>query len=296
MKRLILLVVTLGLLTGCFKRDNFEDITISTTVYPIHYIVDRLYGEFSEIESIYPDGVVVQLEQCTECSNYTLTDVQLEEYSKNDLFIFNSLLHEGSYVSQMRDTNEDLKIINSGDNLYKDDYYGLEEMWLDPFRLLTIARNIKIGFEEYLTNFYLEEEVNNNFEELKQELDKLGANMADMIKKGSSKEIVVSDDLFKFLEKENYGLTVYSLEENDDLSAKTIDTVKSLIKDGTIKYIYTKQYEEVNDTVKSLIEGTDVKIIELHTLTNLTEDELDNKNDYFSIMYENIELLKLELY
>ena len=40
----------------------------------------------------------------------------------------------------------------------------------------------------------------------------------------------------------------------------------------------------------------DVEIIKLHMLTNLTENEISNKKDYFTIMNENIELLRKNLY
>ena len=62
MKKIISLII-LGVLsltmTGCFKRDSFEDITIYTTAYPIQYITDYLYGEHSEVLSIYPNGVAI---------------------------------------------------------------------------------------------------------------------------------------------------------------------------------------------------------------------------------------------
>ena len=63
MKKLkILLLVSLSfLLTGC-KQDDFEDINIYTTVYPIEYITNYLYGEYSNINSIYPDGQAAEAE------------------------------------------------------------------------------------------------------------------------------------------------------------------------------------------------------------------------------------------
>ena len=41
--------------------------------------------------------------------------------------------------------------------------------------LLTLARNIKNGFNEYINNYYLKQNVENNFNQLKEELDKLGS-------------------------------------------------------------------------------------------------------------------------
>lgn len=299
MKKLLIIITCFICLTGCFKRDSMEDIDIYTTVYPITYITERLYGEYSDINSIYPNGVNVQLKNCEDnCSNefYTLTEKQLNDYSKTDLFIFNSLLYEGIYIKPMFENNKNLKIINATDNLTNNEFYGLEEIWLDPSRLLTIARNIKKGFSEYIDNYYLNQSIENNFEKLKEELDKLGSKLADTTKNADNKIIVVGSDTFKFLSKDKYGLTVYSLEENENLTNKTISDVKSLIEDGTIKYIYIKQYEEPNETINNLIKNTDVEIIKIHTLTNLTENEISNKKDYFSIMNENIELLKKNLY
>ena len=64
-------------LTGCFKMDDLEDIKIYTTSYPIEYITNYLYGEHSEIKSIYPDG--------TSIKKYTLNDLQIKEYSKTGM-------------------------------------------------------------------------------------------------------------------------------------------------------------------------------------------------------------------
>ena len=76
-KKLILslcLLFGVSLFTGCFKRDNLEDIQITTTSYPIQYITERLYGEYSTIDSIYPMGVNIQ--------NYELNKKQIKDVSK----------------------------------------------------------------------------------------------------------------------------------------------------------------------------------------------------------------------
>ena len=296
MKKIILLLLSILCLTGCFKRDTMEGINIHTTIYPITYVTEQLYGNYSNINSIYPNGVNVQLENCENCSNYTLTEKQLSDYSKSDLFIFNSLLYEGNYVKPMFEQNKDLKIINATDNLTADEFYGLEEIWMDPSRLLTLARNIKNGLNEYINNYYLKQEIENNFNTLKNNLDKLSSKFYDLTKNADNKILVVGNDVFKFFEREKFGLTVYSLEENENLNQKTINDVKKLIENGTIKYIYIRQYDEPNETINNLIKGTDVEIVKLHMLTNLTETEISNKKDYFTIMNENIELLRKNLY
>ena len=96
MKKLfsIFIVLTLAFMsTGCIKRDNMEDITIYTTNYPTEYITKRLYGDYSRVKSIYPDGVNI--------NDYELTNKQIEDYSSADLFIFNGLSNEKNYVTRM---------------------------------------------------------------------------------------------------------------------------------------------------------------------------------------------------
>lgn len=287
MKKLfgILLVLTLVFMsTGCIKRDSMEDITIYTTNYPTEYITKRLYGDYSKVKSIYPDGVNI--------NDYKLTDKQIEDYSNADLFIFNGLSNEKDYVTRMRKDNEDLKIIDTTLSMEYDD--GIEELWLDPSNFLMMVQNIKTGFSEYIDSYYLNEQISENFDKLNIEASNLDAEIKDLIQNGTSKAIVASDKLFKYLEK--YGLTVYVLDEDSEDYQKTLSTVRSMINRGEIKNIYVKSNEDVSDSIEKLATDNNLTIQKWHTLANITEDERSENKDYFSIMNDNLELLRFELY
>lgn len=282
--KLFLLFVLVISLSGCLKRDNMEDITIYTTNYPTEYITKRLYGSYSKVKSIYPDGV--------DISNYSLTSKQIKDYSNSDLFIFNGLSKEKKYVSLMRKNNKNLKIIDTTLSMEYDD--SVEELWLDPSNFLMMAQNIKTGFSEYIDSYYLNNKVEENYENLKIEASNLDAKIKEVVESSNSKTIVVSSNMFKYLEK--YGLKVYSLDEsNTDVNA-TYNEVKKLIDSGQIKYLFLKSNEQQNNTVQKLIKNTGVTTQTWHTLSNLTEIERSEKKDYFQIMNSNLELLKNELY
>ena len=287
MKKLItLLLITTSILTsGCLKRDNLENIEIYTTSYPIEYITNRLYGEHSTVKSIYPDGVIID--------SYELTDKQIKDYSNSSLFIFNGLAPEKKYVAPMFEHNKKIKIIDTTLSMDYENY--IEELWLNPSNFLMLAQNIKIGFNEYINNHYLKNDIDEKYEELKVEVSNLDAKIKLMVESSTDKTIVVSDDLFKFLE-DKYGLTVISLEENDNLTDKTKAGVINLINSGKISYIFTTQNKEINNTVNEIKEQTNVELVELKTVANLTEEERKNKDDYFTLMNYNLELLKQELY
>lgn len=283
--KVFLIIIMIFSLTGCFKKDNFENINIYTSVYPIEYIVNYLYGDYSEIQSIYPDGV--------DTKKYELTNKQIKDYSNTNLYVFNGLSEkETEYVSSMFKYNKNLKIIDATQAM-EYNYYE-EELWNDPSNFLMLALNIKNGILEYTTNHTLNKSIEENYQNLKIEISKIDANLKLMYENSSNKTLVVDSNIYSFLSK--YGFDVLSLEENEELTDKTIYDVKNKIKNGEVKYIYTTNKNNLNNTVKEIIRETNVDIIELKTLTNLTDEERSSKEDYISLLNDNIDLLKNELY
>lgn len=155
-----------------------------------------------------------------------------------------------------------------------------------------MAQNVKNGLEQYITNPYLIEEINNNYETLKYDLSKLDANLKDNIMNANYNIIVVDNDALLFLEK--YNLKVISLEDNDNLTEPKINEVKKLITDGVIKYIYSLD-KTSNDKVKAILNTTDVELLSLNGMNSIDAEISNNNDNYLTIMNENIELLKKEL-
>jgi zinc transport system substrate-binding protein len=284
-KKYLLLAILMPLfITGCFKKDTLEDVTIYTTNYPIEYITEKLYGNNAKISSIYPNDVNI--------NNYKLTDKQLTDYSKGRIFIYNGLSNEKNYSIKMLNKNDNLLIIDASMDM---EYInGIEEIWLDPSNFLMMARNIKEGFKEYITSEYLKKEIDSNYDNLKVDISEIDAELNLIVENASDKNIVVADDLFLYLEK--YGLTVWSLEENESLTTKKLSDIEKLISTGKIKYIITKDQDSLNETTKRLINKYKLTTLSYKTGANLSEDERDEKIDLVEIMYSNIELLKKELY
>lgn len=271
------------LLTGCIKRDSMEDISIYTSVYPVEYITNRLYGEHSKITSIYPDGIITEM--------YSLNDKQIKDYSKSDLFIFNGLSDEKNYLQPMLKSNKDLKIIDATLSMEFNSYQ--EELWLDPANALMLARNIKTGLNEYINNHYLKNEIESNYESLKLDLSNLSAKLNVISSSSSNPTIVVSSDMFKFLEK--YGFNVISLDEKS-VTDKNIADVKRMISNGEVKHIFVIDDVDNSSVVQGIIDETNVSTLAFHALSNLNDNERTSKKDYMSLSLENISLLKQELY
>ena len=199
---------------------------------------------------------------------------------------------EQEYLISMVKYNKNLKMIDATQSM--EISYGEEELWLDPSNFLMMSLNIKDNLLAYITNHYLIEEINNNYNDLKVKISNIDAKLKLLSENANKTTIVVDTNTLKFLEK--YGFTVISLEEGELLTQKTISDVKAGIKNGTIKNIYTLDNDNINQTVKDLKENSNVEIIELNKLSTLTDKQRSEKEDYISITNENIELLKKELY
>ena len=281
---IIICLFSIILLSGCTDTSTMEDINIYTTAYPIEYIVNRLYDSHSTIRSIYPNGV--------DINEYKLTDVLLNEYSNDaDMFIFIGLSDEKNYLKPMLKQNKSLKIIDvTSDISYNK--AGIEELWLDPSKLLTIANNIRKGFNEYTEAKYLKNDVDKKYRELKVDLTNLEAKYREAIKYADNKAIIVSDDIFLFLK--NYGANVISLDSDNPEYEKNMAIARTLVYSNQVRHIYLKD-DENNDVINSLIEGTNVEKVSIKTLSTLTDDERNNY-DYISLMTDNLERIKKELY
>lgn len=281
---IILFLIPITLLTTGCTNDSMDNIEIIVTNYPNEYVVKNLYGEHATITSIYPDGV--------DINDYKISNKQKQDWSKKDLFVYNGLLEkERNLAVDLLEINPDLKIIDTAYVLETD--YSPEELWLNPSSLLMMSQNVRIGLEEYITSTYLQKEVDSAYDKLKIELSELDANYRVAVDSTNNGTIVVADSALKYLEK--FGLEVICIDS--DATQKVLSDAENLIKDGKVSYILMFKGQKLNDNAEKLISKySDINKLELHKLDNISDDERSEKHNYISIMNDNLELIKKELY
>lgn len=284
MKKIKLLIcISLLLLTGCIKRDNLENITIYTTSYPIEYIVENLYGTHSTVKSIYPNGV--------DINTYTLNEKQIKDYSNGNMYIFSGLTNENNYIVDMVKNNRNLMIIDASSTIEYDN--SIEELWMDPSNFLMMALNIKNGLNDYITNHYLKNDIEDNYELLKIKISNLDAKLKLLSENATTTTIVVDNDTLKILTK--YGFNIISLDP-DTVTNKIISDAVNYLNKTTNKYVLTLDETKISDTTKDIIDATKSGILTIHNLSNLTDKEKANKEDYITLFNENIDKLKTAVY
>lgn len=273
------MLLPLMFLTGCnLKKDNLESATIYTTIYPIKYLTEFLYKDYATIESIYPSGADVV--------SYELTSKQIKKYAKADLFIYNGLSNEKTITKNLINKNKNLLIIDVSNGLSYT--YGVKELWMSPNNYLMLAKNIKDYLKEYLDSKIIVNYVDQKYEDLAEILSLKDAELRSIGKEAKEKgtnTIVVSDNVFKFLE--NYDFNVVSLDE-ETLTEGTLNSIRNNFKKENYNTILVLD-NNYTDNINSIINDYKAKAIDVKSMINV---DSDNTDDYLTVMQDLIDNIR----
>lgn len=284
MKKVLILILSILLITGCTNDGDLIDTKTYTTLYPIEYATKYVYGSFSNVSSVYPSGA--------DINTYELTNKQKDIYSKGDTFIYAGTPKEVNLAVDLLNANPKLKIIyaTKGVNFTN----SVEELWLDPSNYLKIARNIASTLKDFETNVYSKEKIEKQYEELKVKLSELTVELTMMGKNASRKTILVTDESFNYLTK--YGINIISIDPNNSNITKSYSDARKLIQSGDIKYIYTIKGKAISEEIENFIKNYKLEKIEIDPMNTLTDEQRKNNEDYLTIMTSNINKFKTELF
>lgn len=270
------------LLTGCsLTKDSLEDATIYTTIYPIEYLAEALYSDYATIESIYPSGADV--------NNYELTERQIRNYAKSDLFIYNGLGTEKNIAKDLINQNDNLLIIDVSNGLNYT--YGMEELWMSPNNYLMLAKNIRDYLTEYLQSKTIIDYVDAQYATLSENLSLKDADLRAIGKEADSKgnnTLVVSDNVFQFLE--NYGFEIVSLDE-ETLTESSLNNIREAFDDGTYNTIFVLD-NNYTENINSIIEDFEANTIDVSSMTTEDSENSDCLNN-MQLFIDNIRNLTL---
>lgn len=278
--KVLILTLLLGIVTtGCFKRDDMEDINIITTVYPLEYVINKLYGNNSIVNSIYPDGVTIE--------EYKISSKEYKDFSKRNLFVYNGLSTDKDIALKLINKNKDIMIMDA--NFGMEIQYGIEELWLNPSNLLMMSQNIKNGLNELIDSKYIKEEINNSYDELKVELSELDAEIKLLSESSSNRTLIVASPSLQYLSK--YGFNVVLIDDKSE-NEKNINKAKEYLNSGDANAIFVLSGDKETEALKTLKNESNTEIITINKLDNISDEDRDNKKTYISLMKDNIELIR----
>ena len=270
-----LLIVLLGV-CGCNKNDNeTKTANIYTTIYPLTYVMEKLYGENNTIASIYPNGV--------DLNDYNLTDKQIKEYSQANMFVYIGLGNELNIAKSFLNNNKKLEII---DATYGLNYNNkIEELWIAPNNFLMLVKNIKASLNEYIDNEYQLNYIEEQYNEIYKDISWMDADLRSIAKdakENNNNVIISSSKVFDYLN--NYGFEVISLE---NITNNEKQDIKTKFKNGKYTSILKLNNEKENEFIIELKEYG-AKVININSMITNS----DPASDYKTIQYENINKIR----
>lgn len=275
--KLGILVFLITILVGC---DNHGDkFYVTTTSYPIEYIITRLYGNSIEIKSIYPND--------SKVSEYKLTEKQIKEYSKTtNLFVYNGLTDEKQLAKNLITKNKNIQIIDATYGIKY--YYGIEELWLNPNNYLTLASTIKNELKEINNSKYKNETIEENYNILREELAKIDANLRSISKNAnnsSKKNIVIASESLAFLK--DYGFNIINISDENSVTGE----IKAKFKNKEYTYILLNDTQTIPSYIQDIIDNYGTELISVNTMETLKESERANNENYLTIMNDFLKTL-----
>ncbi|WP_211745198.1 zinc ABC transporter substrate-binding protein [Paenibacillus sp. Marseille-Q4541] len=288
---------------GQISEDKFN---VVTSFYPIYEFTKTIGGDDVNVINLLPTGV--------EPHDWTPRSQDIVNTSKAGLFLYNGAGLEAWVPNFLKGLNKDSNVkaveVSHGINLidsdgesedhahegedHADDGHNHGSVdphtWVSPKSALVMAENIKNSLVE------ADPEHKAGYEEryngLKQQLDELDAKFTEQLSSVSKNEIVVSHQAFGYLTRD-YGLTQHSIMGlSPDAEPRGQDIVKlaNLVKEEGIRYIFFE--ELVSDKLaKTLASEAGVETMVLNPVEGLTEEQLQNGENYFTLMEKNLQNL-----
>jgi zinc transport system substrate-binding protein len=290
------------------SKNSNEGLKVFTTVYPLQFFAEQIAGDEAVVESILPPG--------SDPHHYEPTTKEMVKIAESDALIYNGAGLE-PFAKQITDSiqSEDVKIVEAskgidltsgsheheGEEEHHDDEHAGHNhgdkdphVWLDPIRSIQLAENIKDTLAELKPE--KEEEFNKNFEELKGNLENLDEEFHTELEKLPGNRIIVSHAAYGYWEQA-YGIeqvAVTGLSPSNEPSQKELQNIIEIAEKYGLKYVFFEQNvtPKVAEVVRKEIGAEALRI---HNLSVLTEEEIKNKEDYFTLMHQNLDILSKAL-
>jgi zinc transport system substrate-binding protein len=311
------------------ENKDLETLTVYTTIYPLEDFTKKIGGEFVEVQSIYPPNVDAhsfepsQKEMVTLANSdlFIYTGVGLEGFAekaakalnKEDIQIVRAA--EGIELIETTDEHhhedgdsdsehhEDDKEHSEEDEHSESEAHVEEEhdhgdidphVWLDPVLSIDLANNIKNSLSELMPEHATE--FKTNFEQLKNELEKLDQEFKTTIESSKTKNLLVSHAAYGYWEK-RYGIETIAISGLSPTQEPTQKELQTIIEESTEHNIHYVIFEQnVSPKIAKIIQDEiGAKSLTLHNLEAVTEENIKQKDDYFSIMRRNLEIIKTAL-
>lgn len=290
MKRAMIFTLIVGVfsLIGCsYTPSSTEKLQIVTSFYPLYYFTSQITGTKAEVINITPAGV--------EPHDFEPTARDIAHIQDSKLLVVNGLGFEPWADKVTAEVEKKgVKVVNSGRTLEQLGAHSDPHIWLNPFFALTqvvMIREALIEIDPAHKDIYQQ-----NADNLFKNLSELDTEYRAGLSGCQRKTIITSHAAFGHLARE-YGLeqkSIAGLSPDAEPSARELAELAKFAKDNQVKYIFFESLVSPK-LAETLAHETGAQTLVLNPLEGLTDEEMKEGKDYFSVMRENLKNLRIAL-
>ncbi|WP_425802636.1 metal ABC transporter substrate-binding protein [Desulfitobacterium sp. Sab5] len=304
---LILLLISALILSGCgnakvntqnsnmgSSSDPGKKLTVYTSFYPMYDLTKKVGGDKINLKNLIPAG--------TEPHDWEPTPGDMGNLEKADVLIYNGAGME-TWIDKVLKSidNEKLVTVEASkglkllDNTDKNENLTYDpHVWLNPMLAKQEMEAIKNALvsADPLNKEYYEKNYNDNA----QKLDQLDQEYKKTITELSKKDIIVAHQAFSYL-CSAYGLNQVAIEglaADSEPSPARMAEIVNFVKEKQLKYIFFEELVSPKVT-QTIAQETGATATVLNPLEGLSEADQQAGKDYFSVMRDNLEVLKKAL-
>ena len=295
---LLTIVILTALLAINVNEQKDSKFNIVTSFYPMYVATLNITDG---VENVSVKNLTGQIVGCIH--DYVLTTTELVTLAKADVLVINGAGMEG-FMDKVISNFETLDIIDSSNKIEiiqdeceeehdPSDNHDSHNHEINPHIFVSVKKYIKqvqnICDELVKIDSINKAKYEENTKRYIDELEKLDKDITEVVLDLNGSNIVTFHNTFDYFAKD-YGLNVIGVIENEHgktPSAGEIATLVESIKENNVKAIFVEP-EYSMKLVDTIAKETENKVYMLNPVTSGD----DNKDEYLSIMRENLNVLK----
>lgn len=277
--------VMIGVLTSKTPPPNInKKLQVVTSFYPMYYFSLRIGGDKADITNITPSGA--------EPHDYEPTARDIAKLEKSDLVVLNGVNLElwGEKIKENL-KGKNVVIVTAGEKFAnKQDPH----VWLSPSLAKEEVKPILDGYlkvDPKNKDYY-----SSNTNKLLSQLDELDKEFRQGLMDCGQRDIITSHAAFGYLARA-YGLnqvTITGISPDEEPSQQQLIKVSKFAKEHNIKYIFFEKLvsPKLSETIAQEIGA---KTLVLDPIEGISENDMKKGKNYFTIMKDNLNNLRIAL-
>ena len=298
--------VSAALLSGCGQKEDIQDsgkLTVMASFYPMYDFAVKIGGDKVAVANMIPAG--------TEPHDWEPATKDIANLEKADVFVYSRAGMEHwaeDVLKTLKNQNLTVAEASSGITLMKGHEHEEGEnqeaeseehehgefdphVWLSPANAKIEMENIKDAFVK--ADPENEAYYQANYETYAGKFDELDKKYKDTLSPLPNKSVVVAHEAFGYL-CDAYGLTqmgIEGLSPDSEPDPARMAEVIDFVKENKVKTIFFEDLVSPK-VAETIAKETGAKTEVLNPLEGLTDEQLKNGDDYFSVMEKNLTVLK----